>query len=300
MDEKQRPIMVREYAKVKHREDGDWPQFRSVTDGRCPFVEPPLSKREMEIEARENQARQERQSTIQTERYVGTNEEQGAMQPPNNPSGRRVLGETEHAANRGINLIGNTKPQEYINAEPAKRSTEEVYNESNNVFVRRAGSVRLFKGEPVASGVQPSNITSNIRSQAVSSTAAAPGAKAGTSKEIHGLQRKVLEKNSGPPAHGVSSSHQTMELATAVQVSVPTRTAKRKAQEKLDHIDEEMTLSEGEEERAKRPGLAKMSSTLSKRKAAKKDSKPGYCENCRDKFEDFEDVSIHHNIALIE
>jgi len=38
MDEKQRPIMVREYAKVKHREDGDWPQFRSVTDGRCPFV----------------------------------------------------------------------------------------------------------------------------------------------------------------------------------------------------------------------------------------------------------------------
>jgi regulatory subunit for Cdc7p protein kinase len=300
MDEKQRPIMVREYAKVKNREDGDWPQFRSVIDGRCPFVELP-PRREMETEAKECQSRKERQNTMQPERHVSANGGQSVMQPPSNPSRRRVLGETGHGANRGISLTKNTKPLEYANVEPVKRSTEHMRNESNNIFVRRAESVRLFKGEPLASGVQPSNITSNIRSQAISSTAAAPGAKAGTSKEIHGLQRKVLERNSGPSAQTISSSHQTKELTMATQVNASTRAAKQKTQEKLGHIDEEVTHSEEEEreERAKRPEFVRKSSSQQKRKTGKKDPKPGYCENCQDKFDSFEEVSTsQHTIRI--
>ncbi|KAL2070616.1 hypothetical protein VTL71DRAFT_13642 [Oculimacula yallundae] len=38
IDEKERPIMIREYAAVANKEDGDWPQFRSVSSGKCPFV----------------------------------------------------------------------------------------------------------------------------------------------------------------------------------------------------------------------------------------------------------------------
>ncbi|KAI5297550.1 hypothetical protein KEM56_004738, partial [Ascosphaera pollenicola] len=53
--------------------------------------------------------------------------------------------------------------------------------------------------EPAASGVQPSNITSAIRSQMISSTAAGTGAKAATSKEVHELKRKVLENNISKP-----------------------------------------------------------------------------------------------------
>ncbi len=39
IEEKQKPIMVREYAKVVDKQDGDWPQFRASATGRCPFLE---------------------------------------------------------------------------------------------------------------------------------------------------------------------------------------------------------------------------------------------------------------------
>src|SRR5437763_16551427 len=57
---------------------------------------------------------------------------------------------------------------------------------------------RQLKGyEPLASGIQQSNVTSAIRSQLVSSNARVPGHRAGISKDMHSLKRKVLDKASG-------------------------------------------------------------------------------------------------------
>src|SRR5690606_10844037 len=51
LTETHRPIMVREYPKVQSKEDGEWPQFRSVGSGKCPFVEDRGHARRQEHEA---------------------------------------------------------------------------------------------------------------------------------------------------------------------------------------------------------------------------------------------------------
>lgn len=85
----------------------------------------------------------------------------------------------------------------------------------------------------------------------ISSTAAQPGAKAGTSKEIHGLKRKVLEKNSGPALINIHARRESIDPAgngRATRNIPAARQTRRQAQETLIHIDEESTQSEEEDD----------------------------------------------------
>lgn len=45
MDERTKPVMVREYPKVAKRTEGNWPQFRSAPLGKCPYLEDPAPKK---------------------------------------------------------------------------------------------------------------------------------------------------------------------------------------------------------------------------------------------------------------
>ncbi|KIN01243.1 hypothetical protein OIDMADRAFT_122891 [Oidiodendron maius Zn] len=267
IDEKQRPIMVREYAKVAHKEDGDWPQFRSVANGKCPFVEDvDHSRREAEKdkEMLRLQKQQEKEKSMIPRTRTSATTQEARMHPPTVTSTKRPLAELEDGSNRTVTVM--TKQTNLFDPAKTRVSAEPSSRGPQNAFISRAGTGRLFGGEPVASGVQPSNITSAIRSQMISSTAAQPGAKAGTSKEVHGLQRKVLEKTSGGPASygGAASSHRMTDINNAAKEEMAVRAGKRK--EKLDLIEEDVNL-----------------------KLEKRDPKPGYCENCQDKFEDFDE-----------
>ncbi|KAI9743025.1 MAG: hypothetical protein M1818_003320 [Claussenomyces sp. TS43310] len=287
IDEKQRPIMVREYAKVLHKEEGDWPQFRSVANGKCPFVEEiDYGRREAEKEA----ARQQQQKHIEREKSAVPRTRAAAaeacrMQPPRASNEKSVLAQVVDGSNRGKMSVPISHADPFASR---RRSEQEMApRDQQNMFASRAKEGRLFGGEPVASGVQPSNVTSAIRSQMISSTAAAgPGAKAGTSKEVHGLQRKVLEKNSGPTSLSLTSSHRTTDLIGPKEDGT-CRAAKRKAQEKLGFIDEDPSPAELED--ARRAEAARKSKAIQKRKSERRDPKPGYCENCMDKFEDFDE-----------
>ena len=124
----------------------------------------------------------------------------------------------------------------------------------------------------------------------ISSTAAQPGAKAGTSKEVHGLQRKLLEKNSGGPgSYGLASSHRMTDLSAAARDDIASRPIKRKGGDKLALIEEDANPSEAEES-ARKVEAARKPKAVQQRKYEKRDPKPGYCENCQDKFEDFDEV----------
>lgn len=293
IDEKQRPIMVREYTKVAHKEDGDWPQFRSVANGKCPFVEEvDHSRREAEKEKElirlQRQQEKEKLMIPRTRAAV----EASRMQPPKAVTGKRPLSEMEDGSNRTVTVTTKqANPFAQPKASLSHRTDLEASSRgTQNAFVSRAGAGRLFGGEPVASGVQPSNVTSAIRSNFISSTAAQPGAKAGTSKEVHGLQRKVLEKNSGGPgSYGLASSHRMTDISTAARDEAPNRLAKRKGQEKLGLIEEGVDPSEAEEN-ARKVEAARKAKAVQQRKLEKRDPKPGYCENCQDKFEDFDEV----------
>jgi regulatory subunit for Cdc7p protein kinase len=287
IDEKQKPIMVREYAKVQHKEDGDWPQFRSVSNGKCPFVGEVDYDREAAKEKERARAQQRQQKleqgTASRTRAVSAGIESKEMQPPR-PVSKRVF--TEASSNRNL-VIATNQVDPFA---PAKFPNPSSSKSHQNAFVSRAGAGtgRLFAGEPVASGVQP-NITSAIRSQ-ISSTAAQPGTRVGTSKEIYGLQRKVLEKNSGGPAsYGHASSHRMTDITTAAREDSGSQHGKRKNPHTLAQVDEDANPSEAEEV-AKRTVVTRKAKAEQQRKATKKDAKPGYCENCQDKFDDFDEV----------
>lgn len=295
IDERQKPIMVREYPKVTHKEDGDWPQFRSVSGGKCPFVEEfDNTKAEKEKELFRLQKQQEKEKALATRSRAGS-VEPNQMQPPKAVTNKRVLMEMDDGSNRNAN-VSTKQSNPFLQSKAAilpRMEREPSSQRSQNAFVSRAGAGagRIFAGEPVASGVQQSNITSAIRSAMISSTAAQPGLKAGTSKEVHGLQRKVLEKNSGGPgSYGLASSHRMTDItAAAREENTAARVTKRRGQDKLAQIEEDVDPSEVEEN-ARKIEAARKAKAVQQRKHDKRDAKPGYCENCQDKFEDFDEV----------
>ena len=268
MEERHKPIMVREYNKVANKADGDWPQFRSVGNGRCPFVEEDPQEREYrklreQREARLQREHEKAQAAAKQSQAEAARKQRDATSKT--VTGKRSLAEMED----GHNKI-RAPAASVLN--PAKAALSK--QTSQNAFTSRAEAGRVFHGEPVASGVQP-NITSAIRSQMISSQAGVSGLKAGTSKELHGLQRKVLEK--AAPASHETSSRRALESneGTSSRPATLSRQTSRTAQTQ----EEESQKVESKEKKTQAQPLK-----------SKKDMKPGYCENCQDKFRDFDEV----------
>ncbi|KAL1970045.1 hypothetical protein VTN77DRAFT_6450 [Rasamsonia byssochlamydoides] len=293
MDEKTRPVMVREYPKVARRQDGAWPQFRSAPLGKCPFIEEPPSKKEL---ARMKEKEKEKKAAAEAVVHV-----QNAMKKPDPPEHTVEINSLQRDNNEG--QVQSPKVEETV---PAPTTTQV---EPQKVFPVRPVSPRKssesfiaphltrtgpfhFGREPAASGVQPSNITSAIRSQMISSTAAAPGAKAGVSKEVHELKRKVLEKSNGTITTSANpSSHRAAEISqpTKPATGVSTRSTKQRPADKLGHIHEEDTTQSEDNGSHKQQAVSRRSASQKKSKEKKRDPKPGYCENCREKFDDFDE-----------
>lgn len=298
-----RPIMVREYPKVKSREQGAWPQFRSVSGGRCPFIEEAVH-RKREEERERQMGKMERAKEVNTANVLKakvSRTELHAEEQPKNRTKRSPLGEF----NNPENLLNNGKPTQGTgkvvgkdntfqmpSVVPAKRNNSHPNNEmaftTTNPINGREPT--RFGAEPVASGVQPSNITSAIRSQMISSLNDQPGQRAGTSKELYELKRKVagnvLIGNAN--GKGIPNSQRMMDLAGVVggkdrEVKAGNdRKRKTGAEESQVLIMEDR---EAEERKAKLKGK-------DGKNGVKKETRPGYCENCREKFDDFDDVRL--------
>ena len=282
IDEKYRPTMVREYAKVARRQDGEWPQFRSANVGKCPFVEDPSFKREME------QERSRRRVQEEAPRQKGP---QVKMEPPRRVSPRKALKEVNNPAAPPATI----NPGALSRAPSSRNDTHLSFPPmpENRTFDFVRPPLLQMPREPAASGIQRSKLTSAIQSNMISSTAAA-GVKAANSKEVNDLKRRALERtHTGSLSVGsIPSSHRMNDLAGVLKnarAPAPQRAAKSKAQEKLGGIQEEMDPY-AEEVEAERQARAIRKEK--QQQAAQKESKPGYCENCRDKYEDFEEVSI--------
>ncbi|KAL2822828.1 Dfp1/Him1, central region-domain-containing protein [Aspergillus cavernicola] len=273
MDEKTRPVMVREFPKVAKRQDGAWPQFRSAPLGKCPFIE-------------------ERDSDRQRARHEKENKQFIKPTIPQRDKPAQIKNENEHLPiKEETSPVDGDKPDvPLVEEEESLDALQEIPmspKKSSESFIppqlNRKGP--FYHGrEPAASGVQPSNITSAIRSQMVSSTAAAPGAKAGLSKEVHELKRKVLEKSN--PGFTAASYRALDSAGVKPTKGYCSRLSKSTLPDKLGHIEEENTQSEGDATK-QRTNVKK--SAEQRKKEKRKDPKPGYCENCRDKFDDFDE-----------
>ena len=285
MDEKTKPVMFRDYRRVTRAEKAEWPQFHCVSAGKCPFVE------EVEkVKVREEDVNTQIEIKSAPRTRAATALEKSKARPPVigvEPSEKQVPAEPRHEAKSTISLPDKNMEPRFC-APPPFVPTK---GRSPLKGLKNVG-LRLSAAEPAASGLQPSNATSAIRSQMISSTAAAPGAKAGTSKEFQGLKRKVLERNSRPALNKIQASQKMgahLGPARAERSIAAVRQTRARTQELLTHVDEESTQSEGED--VWRAIESKRTGRLLSKRIEKKDLKPGYCENCRDKYDDFDEVS---------
>ena len=296
MDEKTKPIMVRDYSKPSGDEDGDWPQFHSVGVGKCPFVpeaEPPVRQELSRAEAREKELRAIAKAEVRVapRTRATANRGRAESEPAQSVPQYKPLEELRNGGNASMRQQARMPNKVFCPPPPidARKSSAKIPKEG-----ALNAEVRMIGGEPAASGMQPSNITSAIRSQMISSTAAAPGARAGTSKEVYGLKRKILEKNTGPALTDVQTRQQSIESAcnSRAEKSISTlRPTRRKVHEPLIHIDEETTQSEEDEDVWMADDVRSKQKSSKGAVIEKKTLKPGYCENCRDKYDDFDDVS---------
>ncbi|KAK1759627.1 Dfp1/Him1, central region-domain-containing protein [Echria macrotheca] len=277
IEEKTKPVMVREYPKVADKKDGEWPQFRVASQGRCPFVE--------DYDTAERESRRAKEKAVKASVETAAPTLKPPQVPPPKPViGKRTLAEMEDGQNRGLKV---RPTQSFDPSKVSNPPTLDFRAPNQNAFISHAKAGRLLAGEPVASGVQPSKLTSAIRSQMISSTSGVLGAKAGTSKEIHGLQRKVLQKTSTPAVSDLSSrrmaemSHDSNTFVRSASVSRITQ--------KLDAVEED-------EQPKQREKVRRTVSVPVPAKKKARDLKPGYCENCQDKFDDFDEhiVSRKH------
>lgn len=283
MDEKTKPIIVREYPKVADKADGEWPQFKTVSQGRCPFVEESAADAKMMKRAMEKKAAKEAAS-----RAAATDRESNAKpvaDPAVRATGKRSreeyadpLAESKNGSN---GVVMSVRPTDVFNP-PKDLNTKSIDFTTQKFFTSRLGTGRVLAGEPVASGVQPSNMTSAIRSQMISSNANAPGAKAGTSKEVHNLQKTVLQKAAPVVPSGLAPSR---PVAAVQAINADGQSSRSTSAAKTGRVVESVEEGEGRARRAP-------SAVAPPPQKSKKDMKPGYCENCQDKFDDFDDVSL--------
>lgn len=298
MNEQTKPVMVRDYQKVVDSADGAWPMLRATSAGRCPFQDDNAAQRrlkEEQLKAKQKTAPQQKapeaQPALSRTRIAAGQPTQQLTSLALQQTSKRVLAENNNlAARREPTVVTRqrspSKPLDPPKIIPAKRTASIDSTQGLPTFGSAQASLRQLPryagGEPVASGIQPSNVTSAIKSQMISSTTGAPGGKAGTSKQVHHLARKVLEKSSAP--NSMPSSY--MNDVRAAINTAPQQRASRRTRGEMAQIEEDEEDTDETEQKQRR---ARPAATKSKKKV-EKDLKPGYCENCHDKFEDFDKV----------
>ncbi|KAL8305790.1 hypothetical protein RB597_003506 [Gaeumannomyces tritici] len=272
IEEKQRPIMVREYAKVHDKNKGDWPQFRASANGRCPFIDDEPEKPSRKEHTRQATVNAAVESAPKLKPPV-------QISRPKPLTGKRTLAEMDEAGNRTANAV--LAPTELFGLAKIIAPPTLDFNPTNAfTSTNCAKPARFLAGEPVASGLQASGVTSAIRSQMVSSTTGTLGAKTGVSKEVMGLQRKVLQKNDAVSQDPSSRRQNDLSVDSG---SFLRSASMGNGRRRLDAIDESRAAKDDRHKRTN-----SVPSRLAP-KPKKRDPKPGYCENCQDKFEDFEE-----------
>jgi regulatory subunit for Cdc7p protein kinase len=275
MDELTKPTIVRDYSKPAVKEQGKWPQLRVTSAGRCPFLDDPNARYERAAAATAQAEKAPRTRAAAARERTPAAGEDAALAENNNLAQRRQRSVSVQAEDKKPSM----DPPKTI---PVRGTSTDNLPLFGSAQASLRQHPRFAGGEPVASGLQPSNVTSAIRSQMISSTAAAPGGKAGANKELNRLQRQVLQRNNS------ANPYLNNDLRGAIN-NAGARGQKRKATDPLAGINEDDETSEAP---ASKPTRTQTAPVVRKKKVVEKEMKPGYCENCRAKFQDFDEVCL--------
>lgn len=309
MDERTRPVMVREYQKPVRKEDGKWPMFRSVSKGRCPFVEelyPP--PRDDDAEAKRRAAAAEQAKKVKPTR-AAVKQKQAVLEQTIDPPVTRSATQSpkkEQQPLKELPDLANQMPKPQLPASLAKGDMPKLQRQASgsvgdmppmlgSTNANYQGLSRKPGGEPLASGMR-ANITSAIQSQMYSSTApSAPGQRVGMTRQQHQMSRRILERQSGLSNGNMPSSFSVTDVRAALNKdSAPAtrRNTRLQTTDKLSKIHEDEDVSEETDAVDQARTEAKAVQPSRRRAPVKRDPKPGYCENCRDKYDDFYEVRL--------
>lgn len=270
-----RPIMVREYQKVADPALGDWPQFRLSGPGKCPFV------MDASVYKNNGEATQPRRTTNSGSRHK-----------------RTVTTEMESASTSK----GTSKARKLAEDDEAAVAEPDGGDESHKIKVRREVTrntqLAAFK-EPHArkkSALTPIRMTSvransggtkNIEYRVDKNALAATG-RSYTARMSAVLGHEMV-------ATGINMSNQTSGIRSMTQSGGPNNglaSAVSHAQSK-----EVNSLKRKVFEKKKKP-VAIPQASIKRDLVSVKEVKPGYCENCKDRFDDYDEVCTSFLIPI--
>lgn len=298
IDERSKPVMIREYKAPQHKEEGEWPQFRSVPLPRCPFLEDPTMDRRAAREARDQEKKQKQaqmeEELIRAQRqHPRTRAAAATLEASQERVPTAIAPKAAAAAAAEEDVYATTEqharhtsttsiPMKCFEPPTVKKtSTNTSLDSMLPQMTSTRPNIHVRPGyEPQASGLQHANVTSAIRSQMISSTSAVPPIRANTSRDI--LQRRAVERRTNLSTTSVPSVTDVRDAINKDQSR--TRTTRKKPELEKIHEDEQ------EHRRSSAP---------KERVSVQRDPKPGYCENCRDKYDDFNEVSPYSSINML-
>lgn len=275
LTETHRPIMVREYAKVQNKDDGEWPQFRSVGSGKCPF-----------IEDRGHGRREEPVAIRPAEKAKAT--ATTTMEPPKKTS--KDAGPTAQLRQISTNVAGRKLQPPFQLKRAATPANEMAFTTNTQLQENRAAQILARQAhEPFASGLNPSTAANHSNNSQIDRLG---GTKAPMSKGMYDLKRKVagnmVNERQGK---AIPHSARVLNLAAIVEgADVAGRNSVTQDKKKIA-IERMAELKE-----ARGTTVAATAKTVPTAEPC--DPKPGYCENCREKFEDFDTVSFLHKCSV--
>lgn len=257
-----RPLMVKEYASVSDPNKGDWPRLRTSFCGRSPFVEDPLGLADRllymeEMGKKKAERERKRKATLLDE-----------------SSSKKLIVATDGGSIRQTSVIveeeiSNKNSDSSNDMVKTPYYKQKLTENSGNSATPNSGRFQ----EIIASGVNMSNATSAVRSVALQSNEPGYGGNMGNglnqiraqvpSREVINLKKKVLDRE----AIGRITRPSPSNSKSASSVHLKSKPAPQSA-----------------------------STAQSRKKPTPKEDRSGYCENCQEQFESFEDhiVSKKH------
>lgn len=286
-----RPLLMKEYPAVDDPQEGEWPRLRTSAAGRCPFLEDShqtSAERQAYIEhiyKKKAERERKRKAALLDESEGAT--KKVILTSHSNTADAKQDSQEKQAVVRV--LIENTDPQANSQEEvtPGGMGNSEDLNKRNTTsdqsvqaegatgkFAARSGVIHRTSRfqEIVASGVNMSTATSAVRSvTALSGGDPGPGNGLNLvraqvpSRDVTNLKRKVLDRE-----------------ATVARMSAPhvaSNTPNNKALAAPGDNNAAITTAQA----------ASAATVTTKKKDSNQNNKSGFCENCHEQFETFDE-----------
>ncbi|KAK9475521.1 Dfp1/Him1, central region-domain-containing protein [Dipodascopsis tothii] len=259
-----RPIMMREYVRVSDPEMGDWPQFRLTGHGKSPFVH----------------------DTPLRPHHVSARDKTRSVKPQTQS---RVADSKAKAASPLLTLkaVANETPSITL------ETTEEEYGDDTEIVDKGHGSDFRGKRADTLSDLRATSVRLNSHSDFASIPSpgclAKKSARSFARSHCHSPEVIASGINRSMATSAIKSMTQSGGTANGLGTNISQAQSKE-----INNLKRKIF------ERKIRP-LPVPNVAVRKEAVAVKEMRPGYCENCKDRFDDFEEHTKsrkHRKFAL--